>query len=82
MPVRAAARCRGMGRYTMPACWLARSGRCDPDRLRAHPVGYGAGMEEQRTDQPEATPHDDELDVEAPNESAPGHHPPEEDSDE
>ena len=33
---------------------------------------------EQQTDDQDV-PHDDELDVEAPNESAPGHNPPEED---
>ena len=32
---------------------------------------------EQQPD-PESTPHDDELDIEGPNESAPGHHPDEE----
>ncbi len=30
--------------------------------------------------QQDDVPHDDELDVEAPNESAPGHHPDEEDA--
>jgi hypothetical protein len=34
--------------------------------------------QEQQTD----VPHDDELDVEAPNESAPGHNPPENGEDE
>ena len=38
-------------------------------------------MTEDETQSGEAgeTPHDDELDVEAPNESAPGHNPPEDD---
>jgi hypothetical protein len=34
--------------------------------------------EEQQSTDPDV-PHEDELDVEAPNESAPGHNPPEED---
>jgi hypothetical protein len=37
-------------------------------------------MTEKPQTDPEV-PHDDELDVEAPNESAPGHNPPDEDGD-
>jgi hypothetical protein len=45
---------------------------------RAHGYGFDMGDERQAPDEP---PHDSELDVEAPNESAPGHNPPEQPDD-
>jgi hypothetical protein len=42
--------------------------------------GYAQGMSES-PQQPDENPSSEELDVEAPNESAPGHNPDEEESD-
>jgi hypothetical protein len=50
-----------------------------PLRLPGPAVGYAAAMSENPQQPDTDVPHEDELDVEAPNESAPGHNPPDDD---